>query len=357
MNTPNPELDPKLEAVLKSLQRQAQRDPQAASRARQAFLDQAAQIKPRVSNLPQNRLEGKKENLTAFWFGSRKEKKPMFNFVMSVFLVLVLTFGAGATTVAAAQGALPDGTLYPLKTWSEDVRLGWASDPQSKLDLALQFNARRSVDIHTALASGATVPEPALIRFENQERLALTLAAGLPPNQTRAALEQIRDQAHQQEQAMAQLKLNAPAAQQTRARIQTVLQIQAQIAQQGLENPNWLREQLQLGENHRFKLSTATAEPPVQPTPAGPGAGSQGTRTPGSGDDPGSGNSQNPWIEPTYTPGSGNGPGTGANGNNGPTANPNPGNPTAQPGQGEGENYQPGDGSGNGNGNGNGNKP
>jgi hypothetical protein len=362
MDTPNPELDPKLAASLKSLQRQALRDPQAASRARQAFLEQAAQIKPRVSNLPPNRLEGRKENLLAFWFGLRKEKNPMLNFVLSVVLVLGLMLGAGATTVAAAQAAPPDGALYPLKTWSEDVRLDWVADPQAKLDLTLQFNARRSADLQTALCSGAAVPEPVLARFENQERLTLTLAAGLPVDQTRAALEQIRTQARQQEQAMAQLQLNTPAAQQIRARLQTMLQTQAQIAQQGLENPNWLREQLRLHENNRFRLSTPTVQPPARPTSPTPG-GSQGTHTPGQGNGPGAGNSQNPWIEPTYTPCPGNGPGTGTNGNIGPTANPNPGNPTTQPGQGEGGNTQPGDGNGsggetgNGSGNGNGSKP
>jgi hypothetical protein len=348
---PNPELDPKLEALIKSLQRHNPRDPQAASRARNSFLAEAAQISPRVSNLPQHRLEEWKQKLITFWYGIRKEKSPMFNFALSAFLVLTLVFGAGATTVAAAQAALPDETLYPVKIWSEDARLGWEDDPQAKLDLALQFAANRGEEIQTILASGTGFPDPLLTRFENQQQLALSLAAGLPNDQIRPALEQIHNQALQQEHVMAQLQLNDSDTQQIRTRIQTMLQTQAQIAQQGLENPEWLREQLRLHERDRLKFSLPTVEVTETAIPSSIDNKPLETETSEPGSNYGSGSSQNPWMDGTATPGFGYGPGTGANGNASTTPHPNVENPQKKP------STQPGNGGGGQPDTGNGNRP
>lgn len=346
MNIPDPEIDPKLEKMLKDLRQSAPRDPQTASRARNSFLAEAKETSSRVSNRPQNRLEEWKEKFIIFWNGSPKEKNPMFNFVTSVILTLGLVFGAGATTVVAAQSALPDDTLYPVKIWSEDVRLNWADTPQNKLDLALKFTSRRSAEIQTALEADAAIPEPVVTRLENQQRLALNLAAGLPSEQARPALEQIRDQARQQENSIAKLKPNTPVAEQVRARVQNMLQMQAQIAQTGLDNPTWMREQLRLQENNRFRL-TPVVEPTLPLVTPDPTSGPRVTDIPKPGNGFDSGNSQNPWIEATHTPNpgntSGNGAGSDTTGNSSVTPDPVPGKPSKQPGDD--------------NGNGNGNKP
>ena len=356
---PNPDLDPKLDALLQELRRSTPRDPELVSQARKAFLTEAAQIAPQVSRVSistPGRLNRWKENIKTIWLGMQKEQKPMFNLFMSVLLVLGAVLGGGATTVAAAQAAQPDETLYSVKTWSEDVRLGWANDPQAKLDLALQFSARRAEEIQELFAADNNVPELVITRFENQQQQALDLAAGMPDDLVIPALEQVRDQARQQEQMMAQLHVADQATQQIHHRIQTLLQNQEQMAQQGIQNPNWLRQQLRQRGRDRNGLLTPTvgaaetgqtalpgSNPWTTGTPTpgssyGPG-GSQNpwttwTPTPGSGYGPGG--SQNPWTTGTPTPGSGYGPGQGTGGCTTCTPNPQNGNPTEPPGSGGG---------------------
>jgi hypothetical protein len=356
---PKPELDPKLDALLQELRHSTPRNPEIVSQARQAFLTQAAQMAqqvPRVSISTPGRLNRWKENLKTIWFGTQKEQKPMLNLFMSVLLVLGVVFGGGATTIAAAQAAQPNETLYPVKTWSEDVRLGWVSDPQEKLDLALQFSTRRVEEIKGMFAVDATIPEPVMTRFENQQQQVLDLAAGMPDDLIIPALERVRDQARQQEQIMAQLHVQDQANQQIHNRIQNLLQSQEQMAGQGIHNPDLLRQQLrQHGRNHNWLLTpTAEVTEPGQtplpgsnpwttgtPTPCsgyGPGGSrnpwTTGTPTPGSGY--GTGESQNPWMDGTPTPGSGYGPGPGAGDCTACTPKPQNGNPTGQPGSGGG---------------------
>lgn len=358
---PNPELDPKLDALLQELRRSTSRDPELVSQARKAFLTEAAQIASQVSRVSistPGRLNRWKENLKTIWFGMQKEQKPMFNLFMSVLLVLGVVFGGGATTVAAAQNAQPDETLYPVKTWSEDVRLGWASDSQAKLDLALQFSARRAEEIQGLFAADNNVPELVITRFENQQQQALDLAAGMSDDLVIPALERVRDQARQQEQTMAQLHVQDQATQQIHLRIQTLLQNQEQMAGQGIQNLDWLRQQLRQHGRNRNGLFTPTADVTETGPTLLPGSNpwTTGTPTPGSGYGPGPGGpqnpwttgtpvpdsgygpggSQNPWTTGTPTPGSGYGPGQGTGGCTTCTPNPQNGNPTEPPGSGGG---------------------
>jgi len=359
---PNPELDPKLDALLQFLRQTTPRDSQRALKARDSFLAEVAQFAPRVSISTQSRLNKWKENLRNFWLGTQKEQKPMFNIFMTVLLALGVVFAGGATTVTVAQAAQPNETLYPVKTWSEDLRLGWESDPQVKLDLALEFTARRADEIQNLFVANNSIPEQVITRFGNQQQQSLNVAAGLPDDQTIPALERIREQAIQQEQALAALNIQNQAAQETHIRLQSMIQTQEQFAQMGIQDPNWLRQR----NRNRIQLSpptvisTETGQTPVSsgipwttgtPTPgSGYGSGGSqnpwttGTPTPGSGY--GSGGSQNPWTTGTPTPGSGYGPGSGTGDCTTCTPNPKDGNPTQQPGSDNGNDDNSGSGVG-----------
>ena len=195
----------------------------------------------------------------------------MFNVTMALLIILGVVFGGGATTVAAAQTAQPEQPLYPVKIWSEDIRLGWETDSKGRLDLGLQFTARRADEISAMLAAGASVPEPVLARFENQQRQALEYAAGMPDELVLPALEQVRNQARQQEQIMMQLQVSEPTAVQIRTRVQIMLQTQAQTAQQGIEDPLWLREQLRLHERIHV-VTPGQPKPPPHSADTAPGS-------------------------------------------------------------------------------------
>ncbi len=335
---PNPELDPELDALLQSMRDTTPRDRQQALKARDSFLAKVAQFAPqasRVSISTQSRLDKWKENLRIFSFGTQKEQKPMFNIFMTVLLALGVVFGGGATTLAAAQAAQPGETLYSVKTWSEDVRLDWENDQQAKLNLQLAYTTQRAGEIQNLLAADNAVPQQVLTRFENQNQQALELAAGLSDDQTVAALERIRDQARLQEQTMTKLNVQDQAAQQTQLHVQIMLKTQEQIAQQGIQDPDWLRQQLRLHDrNHIQLMIPATLSAETEQTPLSSNTPeTTGTLTPGSGLGTGS---QNPWTDGIPSPGSRYGTGYDKDECTTCTPNPKSGNPTQQPGPGNG---------------------
>ena len=235
----------------------------------------------------------------------------MFNLVMTVLLVLGAALGGGATAVAASQNAQPDNALYFVKTLSENVRMDVESDPQARLDLALQYTARRLAETQTMLAAQGEAPESLALRFENQLQQTLMLAAGMPGGEALQALARVRDQARLQDQTMAQLQLQTATALQTRTRVRSMLQIQEQLAQAGIEDPAWLRQQLRTRTRSQMMLSIAATESAVAPesTVGGGNPWTEEAPTPGSSYGPGT--SQNPWTDETPVPGSGYGPGPG----------------------------------------------
>ena len=310
----DPEMDRDLEEMLRAMQHTAPRDPQKVARAREAFLTEARTLAPRVSNLQPGRLNRWQDRFGAFGLLTRREKKPVFNLVMTVLLVLGAVFGGGATAVAASQNAQPDNALYFVKTLSEDVRMDVEADAQTRLNLALQYTARRLAETRTMLAAQGAAPESLMLRFENQLQQALMLAAGMPNGEALQALERVREQARTQDQIMAQLQLQTATALQTRTRIRTMLQTQEQLAQAGIGDPTWLRQQLRQHTRSQIMQALAATESAVAPVaPEAPMGGgnpwTDGTPTPGSSYGPGT--SQNPWTDETPVPGSGYGPGPG----------------------------------------------
>lgn len=330
------ELDSGLPPEVLELKHSAPRDAERATRARQAYVAAAGALATIVSNLPPSRLNGWQERWRSIWIARRREKIKMLQLAMTVVLALALVLGGGATTAALAQAAAPDDALYGVKLWTEDVRLGLESNPGEKLALALQFTDRRAAEVHEALQAEESVPESLRARFENQLQEMLRLATGMSDGEIVGALERVRNQAREQERIMSQLQVATEPALQSRARVMSMLQAQAQIAQGGIEDPNWLRAQFRAGMQNQNQPAVpaggADAGGALGPDSGNPWAA--GTPTPGSSYGPGA--SQNPWSEGTPTPGSGYGPGPGTGECIGCTASPNPGTGYG-PGPGTGE--------------------
>ena len=344
---PNSEIEPKLDDLLKTLRGGLRRDSQTASHARDLFLLEAKKIAPKASRISASAptpTQKWTETLKLFLFGARQQK-PVFNLYMTIILVLLAVFGGGVTTVAAAQTALPNETLYPVKTWSEDVRLNMENDPQAKLSLAFEYITRRADEIQSMFTADNAIPEKLITRFENQQQQLLELAVVLPDSQAIPALERISDQALRQEKMMSQINVQDQTVQQMRVRIQAMLQTQEQIAQHGIKDPGWLRQR---GRNRvQFPIPTSTSTvttlttiPFINPMMAV-------TPTPGSGYGSRSNGSQNPLISGTTTPGSGYGSGRAPVAACTNTPGAKNGNPGQKPGSGNGQG-----GGGNGNGNG-----
>lgn len=361
--------DPSLVVAFNSLNNMPARDPQVAAMRRASFLSEVEQITQPVSIPRQRRLIEWKAVLTRLWAAPQKEKRPMLRFAMTVLLVVGVFLGSTSAAIAAAQNSLPESGLYPVKVWSEDTRLHWAGSDQARLGLVLQFTARRMEEIRSMLQAGEAAPEAVLARMQNQCENALRLAANQPDNQASMALLRVRTQLQLHLQAMNQLRLGAnaePALLQVQERVRTMLMEQIGLAEQGVTDPQWLRERMRTrGQNqeqnqdcqltdcqqyqfqYRYGFATETetiaadslyatdSNPWTTGTPTPDSSYGRGesqnpwtdnTPTPGSGYGPGE--SQNPWTDNTPTPGSGYGPGPGPD----YTCTPQPGNgPGPQP--------------------------
>jgi hypothetical protein len=305
INDPNPEMDPRVNQMLQSLQQVEPRDTHTAAHARSNFLSEVEQLKPSVSISPPTRLNIWESIKNHFWLFKRKENKTVFNFIMSIMVVMSVVFGGGAVTVAAAQSAVPEGLLYPVKTWTEEVRLGWEKDPVDKAGLAIQLTTRRAEEIQSMLMSKGEVPEPVLAQFQNQHQLALKLAANLPDEQVPAVMAQYREQIQLQEQIMAQLQLKDGTGDQIRTRLQTMLMTQAQIALQGSEDPAWLREQIKAQTQEQTQAGNAFDD---EETP-GQGNGQQ-LQNGDPDDEKGNGPGDPQTMQQGQPEDTGNGPGT-----------------------------------------------
>lgn len=332
------EIDSRLEKRLKTLSQVKERNPQAAVLGRARFMEQAARAKGQLGV-----TEGVSQKPRARHIGwniltSRKGKLNMS--ILSTILVIVsLLLGGTGVTVAAAQNSGPDDALYSIKLAGEDMRFALATQGQTRLNLALKFADERAEEIAEAVKAGEAAPGPVITRWQQHLQTALQLAAGMDEEKQPQALLQIQAQIRSQTQMMTQMAHGEdlePAMQM----IQTMLQHQAGLAEDGLVDPETFRQQMRAGQqSEETPVASGTPTEQMTGTPnAGYGPGEGGCSPNGSEN-----GGNDPCLEGTPTPGSGYGPGPGE---------PNPTRtPQAQPGQGGDDN---GSGSTNGVDNGNG---
>ena len=88
-------------------------------------------------------------------------------------VILSLLFGGTGATAVAAQASLPGDFLYPVKILSEDVRMEMATQPESQVKLALKFAASRFDEIQSLIEEGLMPPDPTVVGWHNQIRIAL----------------------------------------------------------------------------------------------------------------------------------------------------------------------------------------
>lgn len=319
---PRDELDPRLARKFEMFDVVPERNPKKAANGRAAFLQEAQIMANGVTPQPKLRHKGWMQIIQSILIFRRKEHSPMFSTFTTVLLVISLLLGGGGVTVAAAQNSLPDQPLYAVKTMSENVRSELTTNPQSKFELALALENRRAEEVQTMLQADKVPAETVQTRYQNQVEQALRYALNLPTDQAVQALEQLRARLLEQQQAMLQVQANgSPEAEAALVRTRQMLQDRLQWVEQGLKDPDQLREQLRQRDQNQQRTSVPanpsseepgagkgnpwTTETPVPGSGYGPGAGSGdgGTCTPSAGEN-------NPWTTETPVPGSGYGPGT-----------------------------------------------
>jgi len=169
--------------------------------------------------------------------------------VTILMIVSALVGGSGAATVYASQASLPGELLYPVKTWSEDVRMDLTSDPESDLDLNLEFADRRVAEIVSLLGEGETLSPQIMLRLQTHLDQALQYAVGLEDSQAMPALQRVEEKLMVQQQLMLQLQTDVdPQGEQLINQTRQMLQERIQVVESQLNNQNAQQQQNQQGQ-------------------------------------------------------------------------------------------------------------
>ena len=293
----DPNLDPDLEQFFQSVNAVPAREPARVEESKKAFLEEARLVKAAVSRTADSRLNQRTT------FG--KERIAMWKIAGGLLLAVGMLFGGGGAVVVGAQEAMPEDTLYPVKVWSEDVRLWADGDPLSKMDLALQFADRRAEELVHEVDASLPVEDAVLLRLMEQDDLALSIAAQTGDADAPAALEKVRTRLETHERVLDYLQAGV-------GPNESALLLQTrQTIRQRLELLNGDLQDPQVRARILEQVRDRENRPEV--TPAGQtnqNQGGNGENGQGEGAGPDSGNG-NPTADGTPAPGGGNGQGQG----------------------------------------------
>ena len=189
-------------AKLESLREIPDRDPESQALAREAFLEQARSFSVPVSKIPNRRLKG--------WKLIFNKERSFMTTILGFVLALVIAFGGAGTTAYAAQDSLPNEALYPVKQFTEQVRLALTTNTEAEVNLLLVLTEERVGEMLALANQGEVVPEKTQLRLQEHLQSALTEAAQLGDAALEGALQRIHTMAQNQIQSMQAAQLNRP---------------------------------------------------------------------------------------------------------------------------------------------------
>ncbi len=286
-------------------------DSQAILDAKAKYLLEGENLRQAITLEPGGEVTRQKyHNIFRVW-----QYKPVMKALVAVLLAFAVILAGSSFTVFASQGSLPGQVLYPVKSWSEDVRFSLTSSTDTKLRLTLNLTNRRMEEISVLLASGKKVNEQTTDRFQRELDDALQLAAQLDDIQMQHALGEIKSQAEKQGITIQELinKL-PPQADPAVLKLQERLNVQVQLSNAGETDPKKFRVQVherqEKNQGPKHTPDTGQSQSTPDETVATPMPSEAGN------------NHGNDMNKPTEEPGQG-GPGNGNHGPN-PTHTPKP---------------------------------
>jgi hypothetical protein len=319
MTRDNNELDEYGKRTLAPLDPTPPLDPKSVSDARAKFLLEGENLRQAINQQPGEEV-GRQviKNHDILWL---LHQKSVMKSLVTLLLVFVFILAGSSVTVYASQSSLPGEPLYPVKSWTEDVRIAMTTSPDAKLSLTLDYTNRRVDEISVLLADGKTVNEQTSDRFQKELEDALQLAAQLDDTHMQVALGEIKSHAEKQGLTMKELISKLPP-----QAIPAVIKLQER-----------LNEQVKLSDVGKtdpadFRLQVHERLKNLQRTKHAPDAGQSHstpedvTVTPGPKHD--NGNNEDDLNQPSEAPGE-TGPGNGQ-------GQPTPGEGQGQPTPGEG---------------------
>lgn len=222
--------------LLATLQKVQDRQPEQAESGRRLFLEQAEAYRVEIAHLDKRRKEYKRVNPL-----TRLTNLMHFPLFASLMIILLISMVGASLTLAASQSSLPGQALYPLKIWSEDLRLNLSYYSPASYQLALNFSDQRMVEIEAITKSGGVPPDSLLVRLENQSDLAIAAALRLDQRQAIVAMEAIHNRIQSQNQVLEQLEREFPVQpqmEQTLSRTREMLQLRLRQLEAYLEEPS-----------------------------------------------------------------------------------------------------------------------
>ena len=121
-------------------------------------------------------------------------------------LIVALALGVTGATAFAAQSSMPDDALYPVKLFTEDVRLSLTGDPESAFNYLLNLAEERSREVTGMANQGLPVPHEVTTRLQQHFQLALYQAAKMDEPAMIQAMQQIQTMTQSQFQIMEQTR-------------------------------------------------------------------------------------------------------------------------------------------------------
>lgn len=201
-------------------------------------------------------------------------------------VALALLFGGGGATALAAQDALPNDWLYPVKLATEDLQLGLTTDPSQQVALLEDWADRRVQEMEQTAQSGEGVPVGTALRLQTHLSEALRLAAQLQDPELVPLLQRLQTRLETQLRTMEQLRIADPAGAALQTAEQAMTQARAEV-QGALEDPATFR--VRHGAGRPVDAPEQPAVVPGQPVdePSGQDAGATSGQGAGQGDGPG----------------------------------------------------------------------
>lgn len=266
------ELEQEIFEQLTPLREVPSRQPQAVKAGRERFLAQAAEIRASlpVSKPADLRLSKQKRTFSTL-FGLRKEPVPMIAQIgLAIVLAVTLLAGGGGAAVFASQTSQPDEFLYPVKTWSEDVRYDIAASETQKLQLAVEFANRRLEELQAQQMNQQPVNEAVVQRLQLHVEESLQLMTRL--NLSEEDQQQIREQLRTQDRLMQQLQLVDGAPEDALLlQVREMMREQLRLAGIETENPVQTQQQNQKEQQNQQQIN----QPDTSPEAPQPGPGPQ----------------------------------------------------------------------------------
>jgi hypothetical protein len=224
--------------------------------------------------------------------------------VLAVVMAIAIAVGAGGGGIAVAADSLPGDFLYPVKTFSEEVKLLLTWDPATEAELNMAFASERVREMTQLAARGDDVPEDVGARLTRHMEQAMVEIARARPEEVPALLTRVMERARVFQQTLEQAQVAAQEKYRTQLRqAAQVMERTREEAEAGLGDPLRFREQYQ----HRHEGAAGPhGEPSVTPTRAQEQEGQQQQYqhqyegTPGPHGEPSAPSSESPT--PTDTP-------------------------------------------------------